>query len=101
MRTEIRNSLLLTLLLVFLCAPSMVQADPGNQYCVTPPFITAGIQPNLLLMMDNSASMFDLAYADKGTVTRTPTYCYDNTFSEPTATSMPAISSRPPFTISI
>ena len=43
MRTEIRNSLLLTLLLVFMCAPSNVQADPGNQYCVTPPFITAGV----------------------------------------------------------
>ena len=70
------------LLFVTLLLPLPALADPGNQYCVTPPFITAGIQPNLLLMMDNSASMFDLAYADKGTTTRTPTYCYDNTFSD-------------------
>ena len=74
--------MLLSLLIAFLFIPGVAQADPGNQYCVTPPFITAGIQPNLLLMMDNSASMFDLAYADKGTATRTPIYCNDNTFSD-------------------
>lgn len=83
MKTELKGSLLLTLLLtLLLLIPSIASADPGNQYCVTPPFITAGIQPNLLLMIDNSASMFDLAYADKGTAARTPTYCYDNTYSD-------------------
>ena len=69
-----------------LLLPLPALADPGNEYCVTPPFITAGIQPNLLLLMDNSASMFDLAYADKGTATRTPTYCYDNTYSDASGT---------------
>ncbi|WP_243371425.1 PilC/PilY family type IV pilus protein [Geotalea sp. SG265] len=46
--------------------PSSSQADSGNQFCITPPFITAGIKPNLLLMIDNSASMYDLAYQDAG-----------------------------------
>ena len=46
--------------------PALAQADPGNQYCITPPFITAGLKPNLLLMLDNSASMYDLTYQDTG-----------------------------------
>jgi type IV pilus assembly protein PilY1 len=50
-----------------LLLPVVVQADPGNQYCITPPFITAGVKPNLLLMIDNSASMYDPAYADPAT----------------------------------
>ncbi len=84
MKTVIRISLLLTLLIAFQAVPAQVQADPGNQYCVTPPFITAGIQPNLLLMIDNSSSMFDLTYVDKGcsscSPVRKPNYCFDNTY---------------------
>jgi len=64
MKTGIRNSSLLWLLLAFLLIPSILQADPGDKYCITPPFITAGLKPNLLLMIDNSASMYDLAYQD-------------------------------------
>jgi len=64
MKTEIRNRLPLALLLVMAMLPTVASADPGNQYCVTPPFITAGVMPNLLLMIDNSASMYDLAYTD-------------------------------------
>jgi len=82
MKTGIRNSLLLTLLLAVLFVPSMVQADPGNQYCITPPFITAGVKPNLLLMIDNSASMYDLAYVDKGKkhcAVTTGTACFSDT----------------------
>ena len=52
-----------------------------NDYCITPPFIVGGVTPNLLLTIDNSASMFDLAYVDKGSTTRTPYYCYDLTYS--------------------
>lgn len=94
MKREIRNSLLLTLLLVFLLVPAIV-LNPAfvharqcsitqttvcntvadcpagescdavmNSYCITPPFITAGLKPNLLLMIDNSASMYDLQYQD-------------------------------------
>lgn len=50
--------------LFVLLLPVAAQADPGNQYCITPPFITAGLKPNLLLMIDNSASMYDLQYQD-------------------------------------
>ena len=79
-----------------------------NDYCITPPFIVGGVNPNLLLMIDNSASMFDLTYLDKGrftgtcsgsgacsntvscpvgqtcnsiTYTREPMYCYDQTYN--------------------
>ena len=95
MKPEIRNSLLLTLLLALTsvsttvlfpgsvyareCSVSKVSCSsaadcvsPSGQtcdavssdYCITPPFITAGVRPNLLLMIDNSASMYDLEYQD-------------------------------------
>lgn len=40
-----------------------------------PAFLASGVAPNLLLMIDNSASMYDLAYiGNQGT-------CYDDTYS--------------------
>lgn len=35
-----------------------------NDYCIMPPFIQQPPVPNLLLMIDNSASMYDLEYTD-------------------------------------
>jgi type IV pilus assembly protein PilY1 len=54
-------------------------------YCITPPFIPQEILPNVLLMIDNSSSMFDLSYIDKGyevggVTVRDPFYCYDQTY---------------------
>ena len=84
--------------------PSASYADPGSEYCVTPAFVSGNIPPNLLLMIDNSASMYDLAYVDRGkkhcsgsatacfsdadctspqtcsVFDRQPFYCYDQTF---------------------
>lgn len=37
-----------------------------NDYCIIPPFIQEIAKPNLLMIIDNSASMYDLAYVDKG-----------------------------------
>jgi type IV pilus assembly protein PilY1 len=42
-----------------------------RNYCSTPPDVS-GFKPNLLLMMDNSASMYDLAY------TNPDNYCLDD-----------------------
>ena len=39
-----------------------------------PPFLNAGVTPNLLLMIDNSASMYDLAYIGDAE------YCYDDSY---------------------
>lgn len=63
----------------------LVHAASMNDYCVIPPFIQETIKPNLLLMFDNSASVFDLAHIDKGTSTRQSLYCYDQTYSNATA----------------
>ena len=77
---------LFTLVLMMTGSSGTVFAAGMNDYCVTPPFLQAGILPNVLLMLDNSASMFDLAHADAGCSTcatpRTANYCYDNTFSD-------------------
>lgn len=50
--------------------PLNARAASMNDYCITPSFLTETITPNLLLMIDNSASMYDLAWTDK-----TNTYC--------------------------
>jgi len=77
-----------------------------SDYSITPPFIQETIKPNLLFMIDNSSSMYDLAYPDEGkkvcsnnsatvcskdsdcssggtcsTFQRQPYYCYDQTYS--------------------
>ena len=43
-----------------------------------PPFLNTGVDPNLLLILDNSASMYDLAFVEDAK------YCYDDTY-DPTA----------------
>jgi type IV pilus assembly protein PilY1 len=61
--------------------PALSRAATMNDYCVSPAFIQQTVPANLLLMIDNSASMYDLAYVDKGyktCSTTTSTYCsYD------------------------
>jgi len=71
--------------------PSIARgADAGDNYCVTPPFITSSIKPNLLLLIDNSSSMYDLGYI-AGSTSAAPSYscgsavvssayCFDNTY---------------------
>lgn len=54
------------ILMTVACFSKTASAATMNDYCVTPPFIQESILPNLLLIIDNSASMFDLAYSDKG-----------------------------------
>lgn len=62
-------------------------ADPGNSYCVQPAFTTANRTPNLLMIIDNSASMFDMGYMSGVTSTSTGTCtlpagasCYDASY---------------------
>ena len=76
----IRNITLLLLLGgLLLASPSYSQTM--NDYCLTPPFIVGGVNPNLLMMIDNSGSMYDLTYLDEGSATRDPFYCYDQTYN--------------------
>ncbi|MEJ2034320.1 MAG: hypothetical protein P8Y63_15070 [Deltaproteobacteria bacterium] len=42
-----------------------------------PPFLADAVDPNLLLMIDNSGSMYDMAYTN----TDKSIYCYDDSFS--------------------
>ncbi len=74
---KIKPTLLLaasSLALAIVLSPAASQADPGTDYCVTPAFVAGNIPPNLLLLIDNSASMYDLSYQDT-----THTYCANAT----------------------
>jgi len=52
---------------------------PGvTGYCSVPPIPGVGLKPNLLLLMDNSASMYDLAYTDSSTPVK---YCIDGSYN--------------------
>jgi type IV pilus assembly protein PilY1 len=66
-------ALLCTLNLLLALFPAPVRGDVSSMrnYCSTPPDVS-GFKPNLLIMMDNSASMYDLAY------TNPANYCLDD-----------------------
>ncbi len=66
----IKSLAALTILSVLLLSPAYAAM---NDYCITPPFIVSGVKPNLLLVLDNSASQYDLIYQD--TIN---TYCANN-----------------------
>ncbi len=52
-----------------------------SDYTAYPPFVDTGTTPNLLLMIDNSGSMYDISYVDEGNLpTRDANYCYDQTY---------------------
>jgi len=48
--------------------------------CSEPPFISASVVPNVLMVIDNSASMYDLAYVGDNFAT---SFCYDNSYESP------------------
>jgi len=66
----------LILSLTLVCGSNTVEAANSMAgYISTPPFLSGGgVTPNLLLLIDNSASMYDLAYVDD------QGYCYDDTY---------------------
>ena len=101
-----RLGVVLFLVMVFGIAVPGFSAVTMSDYSITPPFIQETIKPNLLFMIDNSSSMYDLAYPDEGkkvcsnnastsctknsdcssggtcsTFLRQPYYCYDQTYS--------------------
>lgn len=51
-----------------------ISTSLSDNYTITPPFIHTNILPNLLLMLDNSASMYDLAHDPYGK-------CYDDAYN--------------------
>ena len=67
-RTTLLAFLCLITLFTYLSSVQLLQAAPfsGAPYCSVPPMPGAGVKPNLLLLIDNSASMYDLAYPNSG-----------------------------------
>ncbi|MDY6970772.1 MAG: PilC/PilY family type IV pilus protein, partial [Thermodesulfobacteriota bacterium] len=69
------------LLLFAFAGPGPKHAWGDEFYCNTgaamPPFLAAGVDANLLMIIDNSASMLDLAYVDEVD----QDYCYDDTYT--------------------
>jgi type IV pilus assembly protein PilY1 len=53
--------LLITVVLALLAAPAPAAM---NDYCVVPPYVVQNIAPNVMLVVDMSGSMFNMAYSD-------------------------------------
>ena len=37
-----------------------------EDYCVAPPYVIQNVPPNIMIVLDNSGSMFNFAYVDPG-----------------------------------
>ncbi len=73
--------LLAAMLLSICCLPAPGGADDQDACLMgqaIPAFLASGVDPNLLLIIDNSASMLDLAYVNGATT------CYDDSYSDST-----------------
>lgn len=81
MKIGLKNSITI-ITAIFLIAGSLNNPIKAYGSCTdgtaVPPFLSAGLDPNLLLMIDNSASMYDLAYVRP----REEGYCYDGTYTD-------------------
>ncbi|MFU8773250.1 MAG: hypothetical protein ACNA8H_12625, partial [Anaerolineales bacterium] len=70
--------------LLLLSASTFSFATVCSRGVAEPPFLNVAVKPNLLLMIDNSASMFDLAYVNATIdpqVGDASGYCYDDTYT--------------------
>jgi type IV pilus assembly protein PilY1 len=70
MKTSFAVIIGVPLLALFLGVTGQASAAGISDYSIMPPFVQETIKPNLLMMIDNSASMYDLQYQDT-----THTYC--------------------------
>ncbi|MEK7365528.1 MAG: hypothetical protein AABZ68_02460, partial [Candidatus Deferrimicrobiota bacterium] len=52
-----RPYLLVAIVLTALASPAPLRAEM-NDYCVVPPYVVQNIQPNVMLVVDTSGSMF-------------------------------------------
>ncbi|WP_303720274.1 pilus assembly protein [Malonomonas rubra] len=77
-------SLVLAVALVNIGALPGYAVAPDPLVCTkgvaTPPFLNTGVDPNLMLVIDNSASMYDLAFVENAA------YCYDDSYDPTTNT---------------
>ncbi|BAI80338.1 conserved hypothetical protein [Deferribacter desulfuricans SSM1] len=84
MRIDMRKYTIISLIIILMCFfnPLLSQAaKPSNNsdagqmvtYCSIPPFVSSAIQPNVLIILDNSGSMFEFVYKDN-----TSTRSYSN-----------------------
>jgi type IV pilus assembly protein PilY1 len=58
-------------LLLYTAGPLLAGTETMYDYTKIPPFIEVGVDPNLLLLIDNSASMYDQAYSPEN-----KNYCF-------------------------
>lgn len=65
MKRNNKNIIKIFFLLIFLSVflPFTFVEGAMNDYCITPPFVAQSIPPNVLIVLDNSGSMCDQAYA--------------------------------------
>jgi hypothetical protein len=76
---KVKLNLLVFFYLFTLLTPLSIKAASCTDGTAIPPFIGSSATPNLLMMLDNSASMLDLAYSSN------LGYCYDDSYASGTS----------------
>jgi type IV pilus assembly protein PilY1 len=81
MKSKYTYLVILILIMSLIYIPVHATTPVISDYTAYPPFVSTNTTPNLLLIIDNSGSMYDLAYIDEGNEpTRSSNYCYDQTY---------------------
>ena len=79
MKKKLSIGILAFFLLCFVCAPALVYSSEMRDYCMAPPYISATVPPNVLLVADVSGSMAYLSYNIDGAV-YDPEFGYEGYF---------------------
>ena len=72
----LKNTIKLVLISLFLTPVHSQAAEVCSNQEIIPPFLTESVPANVLLLIDNSASMYDMAYDD----IEEPGFCNDNSY---------------------
>lgn len=70
-KLSIKLSVLVLLLSVVFMAGGGANAAIMEDYCIVPPYVAQNVAPNIMIILDNSLSMFSFAYSDGFTTTAT------------------------------
>jgi len=58
-----KYTIIIVVLLSIIAAPATSRAGMTD-YCIVPPYVVQNIQPNVMVVVDTSGSMFNIAYSD-------------------------------------
>ena len=78
-KSHVFNYVSVFIIFLFCMAPFPLHAADMKDYCIIPPYVKRDVQPNVLILMDNSRIMGNEAYGDSNALFNVATDSYDPT----------------------